>query len=302
MTKKESFSLTAHLSGIISATNPVYDFSLKQVKEAKKTYTDQEIAALEKMGWLYGDFELFLVVSRFLSDNGVFDLADDNYITAVFHNARKFSVSDFYSDPYIKNVKFDEVKKGNFLLTTATYDRGELLLYDAPDFSGDVIVPKIAFFTGKVTFPTLYEGSMPWMSVCPSEINSMRMQMEEAQGRVLVLGCGLGYYQYVVSGKENVESLEIVELSPEVAEIFNDNILPYFPRRDKVKVTVANAIDFMGTVNKGDYDFIFADIWEGIVDGAPHYEKIKEHEKRLPDTRFTYWIEDQIKYYLSGDN
>lgn len=301
MTKQQSFSLTARLSGVISATNPVYDFSAKKVREAKKEYSDEEILALEKMGWLCGDFELFLVVSRFLSDNGIFDIADDDYITAVFKNARKLSVSQFYEDPYIKRVKYDEVKQGKFLLTYASYKRGELLLYDAPDFTEDIIVPKIAFFTGKVTFPTLYEGSMPWMSVCPSEINSMKKQMDAAFGKVLVLGCGLGYYQMLVSDKSNVQSVEIIELSPEIAGIFTKEILPFFPNKEKIKVTVANAIDFMETVKCGDYDFVFADIWEGILDGAEHYVKIKPHEKRLADTQFTYWIEDQIKYYLSGE-
>ena len=56
----------------------------------------------------------------------------------------------------------------------------------------------------------------------------------------------------------------------------------------------------MKSVENGDFDFVFADIWEGIVDGAPLYKKIKAHEERLSDIQFTYWIEDQIKYYLSG--
>lgn len=301
ITKDETFSITAELSGKISSENPVYDFSVKEVKTEKKKFTFDELETLRGMGWLGDDFETFLVVLSFLDDSAILDDADDEYIAEIFRNARKFDVGEFYGDEYIKNVSFDEVKKGDFLLTNATYERGELFLYDAPDFSKNIIVPKIGFFTGKVTFPTIYEGSMPWMSVCPSEINSMRTQMEKAHGKVLVLGCGLGYYQFVVSNKADVESVTIVEISDTVAQIFRENILPHFPNKDKVEIVVADAIKFMDTVKDGDYDFVFADIWEGIVDGAPLYEKIKPHEARLAGIEFTYWIEDQIRYYLETE-
>lgn len=301
MTKQQTFTLTAALTGKISAENPVYDFSAKEVKTEKKRYTPEELETLRSMGWLYDDFETFMVITAFLEDNGVFDEASDEYIAEVYRNARKFGVSEFYNDEYIKNVKFDDIQKGKFLLTYASYERGELFLYDAPDFSKDIIVPKIGFFTGKVKFPTFYEGVVPWMSVCPSEINTMKEQMAKAHGKVLVLGCGLGYYQYVVSGKKNVESVDIVEISTEIATIFEENILPNFPEKGKIRIIREDAIKFMDTVRDGDYDFVFADIWEGIVDGAGHYKNIKPHEKRLPNTEFTYWIEDQIKYYLDSE-
>ncbi len=301
MTKDQSFSITAKLTGKISTENPVYDFTSKEIKTEKRKFSDEELDTLRKMGWLGDDFETFLVILSFLDDSGIMDDVPDSYIAEVFRNARKFGVGEFYDDPYIKNVRFDDAKKGKFLLTTAVYEKGELFLYDAPDFSKDIIVPKIGFFTGKVTFPTFYEGSMPWMSVCPSEINSMKAQMDAAHGRVLVLGCGLGYYQYVVSEKENVESVTIVEISEEISEIFKEHILPNFPNKEKINIICSDAIKYMDTVKDGDYDFVFADIWEGIIDGAGHYKNIKPHENRLKNTEFTYWIGDQIEYYLEGD-
>lgn len=298
MDKKSSFTITATLSGIISSQNPAYSFTAKELKNAKKEYSPEEISALTSMGWFDGDFEKFFVVSRFLSENSAFDTAPDEYITEVFKNACKFSTVDFNEDEYIKNVRVEDTKIGKFHLTTSSYEGGELFLYDAPDFSADIIVPKLGFFTGKVTFPTLYEGDMPWMSVCPSEINSMKEQTDAAFGKVLVLGCGLGYYQFCVSGKENVESVTVVEISDTIADIFESKLLPYFPNRDKIRVIRADAIEYMKEISEGEYDFVFADIWEGIVDGAPLYEKIKVFEKSLPSTVFTYWIEDQIRFYL----
>lgn len=301
MTKNETFTLCAKLTGYISAENPVYDLSAKDIKTEKKKYTPDELSEYRRKGWLGDDFELFCVVKKFLEDRGVLDTCDGEYIGEIFANARKFGVGEFYADEYIQNVKFDDVQKGKFLLTHAEYARGELLLYDAPDLDAECVVPKIGFFTGKVSFPTLYEGVIPWMSVCPSEINSMKEQMRAAHGNVLVLGCGLGYYQYVVSERENVDSVTIVEISEEIAEIFRESILPHFPNRDKIKLICADAVEYMSSVKDGDYDFVFADIWEGIVDGAPLYSAIKKHESRLPDTEFTYWIKDQIEYYLNNE-
>lgn len=298
MDKKSSFTLTSALSGVISSQNPTYPFTAKELKNAKRSYTPEEISALRSMGWLDGDFEKFFVLSQFLSENGVFDSAPDEFITEVFKNAKKFSTVDFNGDEYIKSVRVEDTEIGKFHLTTAAYEGGELFLYDAPDFSADIIVPKLGFFDGRVTFPTLYEGDMPWMSVCPSEINSMRSQTDAAFGRVLVLGCGLGYYQFCVSAKDSVESVTIVEISDTIADIFESKLLPYFPNRDKIRVIRADAIEFMKEISDGDYDFVFADIWEGIVDGAPLYEKIKSFEGALPNTVFTYWIEDQIRFYL----
>lgn len=300
MKKSATFNLTAKLTAKISATNPVFDFSAKELKNLKNQYTAAELQTLKEMGWLGDDFETFTVILSFLEENNVFDSADDEYISQIFKTAKKFGVNEFYNDEYIKNVTFPQIKKDNFLLTTATYERGELFLYDAPDLSAETIVPKIGFFNGKVKFPTLYEGNMPWMSVCPSEINSMQQQIELAFGKVLALGCGLGYYQYAASQKQNVESVTIVEISPTVTQMFEEYILPHFPHKEKINIVCRNAIDYMNGVEDGQFDFVFADIWEGIVDGAEHYLKIRAHEQRLPQTKFTYWIEPQIKYYLQS--
>ncbi len=295
--KEESFSLTARLTGYISENNPVFDLSAKEIKALKKSFSEAELEKFRADGWLGDDFEAFAVIYSYLKSVGALG-ADKEYLAGVFENARKMSVAEFYDDEYIKNVKIQERKIGKFLLTNASYARGELFLYDAPDLKAELVLPKIAFFTGKVSFPTLYEGNMPWMSVCPSEINSMKEQMERAHGNVLVLGMGLGYYQYVISGKDDVSSVTVVEISPEIADIFNENILPFFEKAEKIEIVVADAIEYLKTVNDGQYDFVFADIWEGIIDGAPLYEKIRKEEKRLKSTEFTYWIGEQIECYL----
>lgn len=225
-------------------------------------------------------------------------VAGSEYVEKLKAQARCFEPEEFNQDPFIKNVKVTDTKIGEFLLTNATYAKGEIFQYDEPDVHDDIVVPKLGFFTGKVDFPTIYEDVIPWMSVCPSEINSMKKDMERATGRVLVLGLGLGYYPYIISQRDDVEEITIVEFQPEIIKMFEEKLLPQFNMKEKIKVVEADAFKFMMEVEPGQYDFIFADIWENQFDGAIAYRKIHEHEERLIGTQFGYWIEEEILYYL----
>ena len=51
--------------------------------------------------------------------------------------------AEFRSNPYIKNIKIPTAKVGNFTLTTAAYEPGELLEYDMPDFSRNPIERRV---------------------------------------------------------------------------------------------------------------------------------------------------------------
>ena len=229
------------------------------------------------------------------------EIAGSEYVSKLIKESRVLKPEDFTEDLYISNIRIEDKKIGDFFLTKATYEKGELFQYDEPDVYDDIVVPKLAYFTDKVDFPTVYEGIIPWMSVCPSEINSMKKEMEEAKGKVLVLGLGLGYYPYIISQRDDVEEITIVEFQEEIIRIFEENIFPQFNKRDKIRIVKADAFRFMMDVEPGEYDYIYCDIWENQFDGAIAYRKLHEHEERLYGTKFGYWIEDQIKYYIEEE-
>ena len=58
------------------------------------------------------------------------------------------------------------------------------------------------------------------MLITPNEIETMKKSISEATGNVLTYGLGLGYYAYMVSMKENVESVTIVEKDKEIIDLF----------------------------------------------------------------------------------
>ena len=88
------------------------------------------------------------------------------------------------------------------------------------------------------------------MSVCPSEINSMARHIDKAHGRVLVLGLGLGYYLYMSSMKPEVNSVDVVECQPEIIKLFDENLLPQFPFREKIRLfRISGVFGEMNTIS-----------------------------------------------------
>lgn len=224
--------------------------------------------------------------------------AGEEYISCLEKNMRELDPEELLNDPYMRNIRIVEKRCGNFLLTNATYERGELLQYRMPDMSAEMVVPALGFFPEKVCFPAIYENNMPWVSVCPSEISSMRYPIQRARGNVLTLGCGLGYFAYMASEKESVETVTIVELQNEVIELFSQQILPQFGHPEKVRIVQGDAFEFVAGMQQEEYDMCFVDIWEGPEDGAPAYIKLKEAARRLPSTEFVYWIEKEIRNWI----
>lgn len=299
MNKNEAMQISAYIGRIIAEKSPYIEYSVNDIDKAYAEYDDDEIDALKKASYLDDDFEKFFVIREFCNSTGISDVSG-SYLRRLFMLSKKLDADKFMQDPYLSHVKFNDVRRGNIFLTHAEYDRGEILQYDMPEITDSTVVPKLGFFTKKVRFPALYEGNIPWVSVCPSEINSMSEQIERAKGRVLVLGLGLGYYPYMISFKKSVESITIIELSDNVINIFNSALLPSFPHKDKITVIHDDAIEYLKTVGIDSFDFCFADIWEGVADGAGFYKQIKSSERRLVNTEFTYWIEKEIKEYIAG--
>jgi hypothetical protein len=241
----------------------------------------------------------FDVAARFLSRYvpEIYEDENDAYLMKVLRNVKRLDAGKFRKNPYLQCVSFSTHHQGDILLSNVQYEAGEILQYDFPDFDKNEFIPHIGFFEETVRFPTVYEGNMPWMSVIPSEINTMKEPIQKAHGHVCVLGLGLGYYAYMAARRENVEDLCIVEKNPQIISLFQEEIFSQFeePFRKKIRIEENDAFAFMDTVKRGDFDFIFTDIYEGALDGRKVYQKMKKYEEALPDTEFAYWIQKYIR-------
>ena len=207
---------------------------------------------------------------------------------------------DYENNPYLKNIKIPTKKLGKSELCYKTYVPYQAFVFDDPKITRDgKIIPQIGFFEKEFSYPAVLESGTEWMLITPNEINTMRAPISGAHGKVLTYGLGLGYFAYMVSEKESVSSVTIVERDKNAISLFRDIILPQMPRKDKINIICDDAFYFAETrLADSDFDFVFADIWHDPSDGVPAYNRLKATEKYLPSADFSYWIEKTLKCYI----
>lgn len=267
---------------------------------------------------------------------------EEPFFRLLTQNFRLLSADEFDANPYLRAMRElpERIRDGRFTLAMARYEAGELLAYDAPvssDLAEDeakdqLMVPRLGCFDRAVRFPAVYEDIIPWMSICPSEMNTLREPIRHARKfvreraslttkpqetdsagtqiregcRLLVLGLGLGYFPFLLAGEESVSEIVIVEYSPEIIQLFTRHLLPRFPMKEKLRLVQGDAFDYLRGIHPADFDYVFADTWESQFDGAKDYLRIKRQEKRLREEEtsplrqvgFSYWIEPQIRAYI----
>ncbi|MBR5029017.1 MAG: hypothetical protein IKX51_07345, partial [Bacteroidales bacterium] len=149
------------------------------------------------------------------------------------------------------------------------------------------------------TYPAVLEDGRIWMTVTPNEIETMEEPVANAAGKVLAYGLGLGYFPYMVSLKNNVHNVTVVEKDPAIIDIFKKHLLPQFPEKDKITLVNDDAFHYAATAMPTEnFDSVFTDLWHDVSDGMPLYLKMKTFEKLSPNAKFDYWIEKSIKFYL----
>ena len=199
----------------------------------------------------------------------------------------------YLSNPYLKNVKFNKITLNNIHLVKDNYDPYEgFPLYDVKVDENSYYQEtySLGFFDKTFFFPALNDRGSTWMSLIPSEINTMEEAINEAKGNVLVYGLGLGYYLYMISLKKDVKSITVVEKDKDVIKVFNDSLKHNF---DMKKINIINEDAFIyENKSKEQFDYVFVDLWHGAEDGLPIYLKMKSLEKL--SLSYSYWLEESL--------
>ncbi|MCX5775906.1 MAG: hypothetical protein NTV44_06130, partial [Firmicutes bacterium] len=139
------------------------------------------------------------------------------------------------------------------------------------------------------SYLTVSEGDVIWMSVTPNEIETMQPVIDHVQGKVITFGLGLGYFAYMASIKDDVESVTIIENNKDIISLFNKHILPQFAHKEKIKIISADAFEYaQKEMPKHDFDEAFVDLWHGAEDGVALYIRMKKWERLNPRTKFSY--------------
>ncbi len=211
----------------------------------------------------------------------------------------KLSVDEYLSNPYYQNVKPKIKQKGNWEITYQTYKPYELFVWKDLTVDEDFkTFPNIGYFEEEFSYLTVLENNREWMLITPNEIETMKEAIAQATGKVITFGLGLGYFAYMVSLKEEVENVIIIERDQTVIDLFEENILPFFKYPEKIKIIKIDAIKYLKTMNDDQYNLAFVDLWHDVSDATNIYLKIKKIESKFKNTKFMYWIEESIISYL----
>lgn len=215
---------------------------------------------------------------------------------------KEINAEEIESDLYIQ--AFKKVPKsvsGNLAYSNdRKFTRKFLAKYEEDQREPGSLVTKISYcYTGETLFlPVLYEGLTkkdPWMTVEPYEILTHNTRAKYVKGKVLLLGCGLGYTAFRLAQEDQVKSIDIVELSTDVKKLYDDNVRGITPNNNKINdIILADAIEYLYTTNLEKYNHIDVDIWRDTLDMTYPYLKSLALEDRYPNVKFTYWIENSF--------
>ena len=136
----------------------------------------------------------------------------------------------------------------------------------------------------------LHRGSVV-MSDTPSEIREHFDIVRRAEGHVLVTGLGLGIVANALQRKPNVESVTVIEISPDVIKLVG----PSFKRKKKVTIIQADAFTWKPDGQR--FDWGWHDIWtNSCVDNLKEMTKLKRRYCRAVTAGQQWcWEEDRLK-------
>ncbi len=221
--------------------------------------------------------------------------ADDRRIIREYltPSVRMMDAKRYTENPYYKNIRIENVTDGAWELKRESYKPYRGVICNDMELYGDFReVPPLGFFREEFHFPAVLENGNEWMTLTPVDLDTSDGAIAAARGRVVTFGLGLGYYAYMVSEKTEVESITVVEKSPDVIRLFKRHILPQFPNAHKVEIVNADAFEYAEkAMPEMHFDLAFVDTWRDASDGAPMYERMKKLEPLSPNTKFMYWIE-----------
>ncbi len=209
---------------------------------------------------------------------------------------KQLETKTYMENSYYKNITIPEVKCGDWELKYESYQSYEAFIYNDLMVDKDFReIPRLGFFNEELLFPAVLESDVEWMTITPNEIETMQPVVDEVEGSVITFGLGLGYFAYMVSEKEQVQGITVVEKNEEVIRLFQNYILPQFPHKDKVEIIRMDAFEYVGKhMGNKNYDYAFVDLWHDVSDGVDLYLKMNKLEYLHPNTKFNYWIEESL--------
>ena len=220
---------------------------------------------------------------------------------------KELDINEYKNNPYFKNTKIaNPIKFKDYILKTSFYRPYEVNLIDSINVDDKKYYKEtnsLGYFIDKFPYIEIIKNDITWMSITPHEINTMKNDINKMKGNIIVQGLGLGYIAYMLSNKDDVNKISIVEKDENIIDIFNKLLFPQFKNKEKIKIIKDDAIEYINKEeNLKDIDFVYCDLYHNPFDALPLYIKMKQIENK--NITYLYWIEKEIvalirRYLLS---
>jgi len=164
----------------------------------------------------------------------------------------------------------------------------------------DIVSMREALLTGKppqritldepIRIHQLLQDGHLWIADLPIEIRQHREAIRNMfpRGRVLVGGLGLGIAARLLAAMPSVTTVDVVEISPEIAKLCN-------PHHPKVNVIVEDFRAFIARQPEWIWSSAFVDLWTGTSEGNWWVEVFPL--RRLIARKFGKWNGDGVFYW-----
>lgn len=199
---------------------------------------------------------------------------------------------EWNNNPYVKNIKFNNIKNKHFSYEKVLIKKGYLFNSDAICDDSDKELKdwlKLRALSKDIEALFLYQDNKEWMMAVPSEALTNDPYALKAHGNVITFGLGIGYFTYMALLNKNVKSITVIEKSKEVITLFNE-IKNMFPRISDINIIKGDAFDYFNKDYLEKYDYIYVDIWKSSIDGRQIIEKLLE-QYNPPINKCDFWIE-----------
>ncbi len=214
-----------------------------------------------------------------------------------FEPLHRLDVNEYRNNPFNK-LPIKEVKSGTLELSYIHYEAYEPFPLSEIKVDEDSYYEEysqIGYFEEEYTYLALIDKGVIWMSINPNEIETMKEMIGGAHGNILVLGLGLGYLPYMLSLKDEVKSVVVLENNREIINLFNAYILPHFQNKNKIKILYQDAFVYLKEeLPHNKFDFVYSDMWHDANEGLAMYLKIIPLEEKYPNIKFSYWLETSM--------
>jgi hypothetical protein len=204
------------------------------------------------------------------------------------------SVEDWENSPYHSHISLDLVKGDHFSYVNERTAGRELFNADCIQKDPERRLNdwmKLRAMDQNFNAIYLYQDEEDWMLDAPSEAATNDVPASKAHGKVLTFGLGIGYFLYMALANPAVQSVTVVENSPQVISMFERFLLPQFPQDKPIRIIEGDAFDLFSKEYLDQYDYIYTDIWKSSDDGLKTITKLLK-QYCLPVEKGDFWIED----------